>query len=434
MTKGFTMIEVLISVFVLGVVVVGLFGFITLVLKSTHDGQRRIVATALANEKMETIRNLSYDRVGTFGGIPSGPIVQSEDVTRNASTYTVNTDIRYIDDTFDGTSPMDSINSDYKQARVEVSWDNNLSNRSVLLITQIVPNGLEGGSSLGTLVFSALNAAGEGVAGATFRISNTTVSPVVDFTTSTNNEGIITIPGLLPSVGTYEISVTKNGYTTEQTYDQTGSFIPNVDHSHVSSVLGNTTNKTFYIDTVSSLTIKTENDVSAALGNIAYRITGSKKIGLDGTGADVYLLDDTTTTDNAGVSVYNDMTWDTYAFSVNGSVTGYDIKETSNVLPLSIDPGTDTTLTVTLVPHSPLSLHVTVLTSAGVFVPNASVQVMGPGYNQTQLSSVNGQVFFTPIPVAADYTITVTAGGFGQVVQPVTVDAGERVQVNLTQV
>ncbi|MEK7499010.1 MAG: prepilin-type N-terminal cleavage/methylation domain-containing protein, partial [Patescibacteria group bacterium] len=141
MTKGFTLIEVLIAMFVLGVVVVGLFGFITLILKSSHDGQRRIVATALANEKMELLRNLSYDNVGTVGGVPSGPILQTEEIVRNSSTYTVSVDIRYIDDPFDGTAPTDTLNTDYKQARVEVSWDNNLSKRPVLLITQISPSG-----------------------------------------------------------------------------------------------------------------------------------------------------------------------------------------------------------------------------------------------------------------------------------------------------
>lgn len=434
MNKGFTLIEVLISVFVLGVVVVGLFGFITLILKSTHDGQRRIVATALANEKMEMIRNLSYDAVGTVGGVPPGPIPQTEDITRNNAVFTVDTDIRFIDDPFDGTSPADALNSDYKQARVEVSWDNNLSGRSVLLITQIAPAGVEGGSSLGTLVFRALNAAGEGVPGAIVTLRNSTVSPVVDFTTSTNNEGIISIPGLQPSVGTYAITVTKNGFTSEQTYDQTGAFIPNVDHSHVSAVLGDITNKTFYIDQLSSLAIRTENELGAAIGDVLYRITGSKRIGLDGSGASVYLLDDETTTDSSGVATYDDIIWDSYSFSINGAATGYDVKETSLALPFAISPGTENTLTATLVPHEEITLHTTILDSSGALVPNATVAVTGPSYSQSLVTTEYGQAFFTPLVEAGEYTVTVNAPGFLEAVQTVSVDAGVRVDVNLTSV
>lgn len=430
-TKGFTIMEVLISTFVLAVTVVGLSGFITLILKSTHEGQRRIVATALANEKMEMIRNLSYDSVGTVGGIPTGPIAQSEEITRNNSTYTVNTDIRYIDDPFDGSGSADSVNADYKQARVEVLWDRNLSDRTVLLISQIAPSGVEGGSSLGTLEFQALDATGAGVAGATVHLGNSTVSPVVDLTTFTNNEGTITIPGLEPSIGTYELSVTKNGYTTEQTYDQTSSFIPDADHSHLSSVVSDTTSKTFSIDLASDLTITTKSDTGVPIGGVPYTISGTKKIGVDGSGQPVYILNRQDTTDPSGTYSYQGMTWDTYSFVIDGAATGYDIKETSVPVPLGINPGTSTNLDVVLVPHEEFTLHVTVVDTAGVPIPNATVRVIASGYDQVLSTNQYGQVFFSPLPIANNYVVNVDAEGYQQNVQPTSVDGNTRIQVIL---
>src|SRR3989338_8338991 len=101
-SRGFGIIEVFITTFVIGVVAVGVFSLVALTMKSSHDGQSRIVATALGNEKMEMVRNLPYASVGTVGGIPSGPVLQTEQVTRNGSTYTVTTDIRNVDDPYDG--------------------------------------------------------------------------------------------------------------------------------------------------------------------------------------------------------------------------------------------------------------------------------------------------------------------------------------------
>src|SRR3989344_1301397 len=114
---GFTLIELLIATFIIGTVIVGVFGLFVLGLRSGQEGERRIVGTALANERAEMIRNLPYASVGTVNGIPAGSIPQTETIVRNNNSYTVKTDIRYIDDPFDGTAggvPHDTLNTDYK--------------------------------------------------------------------------------------------------------------------------------------------------------------------------------------------------------------------------------------------------------------------------------------------------------------------------------
>src|SRR5688572_28869887 len=100
--NGFTIIEILVTVFIIAIVVTAIFGLFVLNIRTSQEAERRVVATALANERAEMIRNLPYADVGTHGGIPAGEIVPTEVITRNNTTYTVNTDIRYIDDAYDG--------------------------------------------------------------------------------------------------------------------------------------------------------------------------------------------------------------------------------------------------------------------------------------------------------------------------------------------
>ena len=69
----------------------------------------KTVAKHLAQEKIELIRNLPYDQIGTVGGIPAGVLSQTEQLTRNAQSYTLNTSIIYIDDPFDNLAPTDTL-------------------------------------------------------------------------------------------------------------------------------------------------------------------------------------------------------------------------------------------------------------------------------------------------------------------------------------
>lgn len=436
--KGFGLIEVVIATFVIGVVAVGIASLITLTLKSSHDGQRRIIATALANEKMEMVRNLPYSSVGMVDGVPSGPIVSTEVVSRNGADYTVRTDIRYIDDPFDGTAggnPEDALNTDYKQIRVDVSWNSTVNNRPVLLITQVAPKGIEGGESLGTLIFQALNAAGGGVANASVHLVNSSVNPAIDLTTSTNNDGKVVIPGLPISSGSYNLTVTKAGYTSEQTYSATSTFTPNTDHSHLTSIASAITNKTFSIDQVSSLTIQTSNAVTSdPIANVAYSLTGTKQIGTNSEGNPVYVFDVDDTTDGGGSHAYQDLVWDTYTFATDGVSTGYDIEETSILLPLALLPAADETMIVKLAPHTPLSLHATVISSVGSVISGATVQVTKTGYDETKLTSAAGQSFFADMPDNAEYTVTVSAPSYEQSTQQVLVDGTVRITMSLTPV
>lgn len=427
--QGFGIIEVLITAFIIGVVVTGLFGLFILAMRSAQESERRVVAVALANERAEMIRNLPYADVGTTGGIPSGSIAQQETIERNSLSYTVKTDIRYVDDPFDGTaggSPPDLVNTDYKQARIEVMWSSNIPTQPVLLITKIAPPGIEGGDVAGTLIFQAVDANGSGIDDASVTLTNEALNPDINITTQTNAEGKVIIPGLPVAAESYELTVSKTGYNQEQTYDKTATFFPDADHSHLTAIAGQLTNKTFQIAQAGSIIMHFVNEADEPMPNIAYTFKGNKTIGTDNQGNTIYVVDKTGSTNASGQAQYTDLRWDTYQLTVDGQATGYDIKETSKTLPFSLSPDEDADVKVVLVEHTPLSLHVTVANSDGEPVDNATVHVTGTGYDQSLGTGIYGQVFFTTLSSLGNYTVDISAPGYDSINQVVPIDGTER--------
>lgn len=433
--QGFTMIELLIATFIVGTVIVGVFGLFVLGIRSGQEGERRVVGLALANERAEMIRNLPYQTVGTQNGIPAGSIAQEETIVRNSNTYTVKTDIRYVDDTFDGTAggnPHDTVNTDYKQARIEVTWRSQVQPKPIVLLLTIAPAGLEGGPGLGTLSFQALNSSGTAVASATVEVTNSSVSPAIDITTQTDASGRVILPGLPPSSETYGITVTKTGFTTEQTYPSSATFTPDAEHTRLSMVQSQVTPKTFSIDQQSSVTITSDDVDDKKIKDIAYTFRGTKTIGVDNTAQPVYLVNLTGNTGPNGFETNSGVVWDAYDLTIDGVATGYDIKETTYVLPISIAPGTDTDLIMTLVPYTPISLHVTVVNPTNQPIDNATVTVSQGGFNSVLGTGAVGQVLFQDIPSNTTFDITITAPGYITYTGTVDVNGTTRTKTTLT--
>lgn len=427
-SRGFTIIELLIATFIIGTVVTGLFGLFVLSLRSSQEGERRVVAVALANERAEMIRNLPYQNVGTVGGVPAGGIITQETINRNNVNYAVRTDIRYVDDPYDGVAggnPNDLLNTDYKRARVEVSWSGPNPAKPILLIADVAPPGIEGGEAAGTLFFQALDAGGAAIAGATVGLVNASVNPAINITTQTDDNGLVVLPGLPEASESYALTVAKTGYISEQTYDATANFTPDSDHAHLTMLTGQLTPKTFVIDHPATLNISSQ-------PNIAYHLQGTKTIGTDSVGALVYVVDADGATNAAGQSNHADLVWDAYDLTIDGVATGYDIKETSQILPVTLNPGDNLDLAVTLVPHTPISLQVSVVNATVQPVDNAIVNLAGNSLNETLGTGPVGQVFFDDLPINGDYTLTIDAPGYAQAVTSVTVTDTSRSKITVT--
>src|SRR6185369_2095173 len=77
----------------------------------------------------------------------------------------------------------------------------------------------------------------------------------------------------------YQITVTKNGYSTDKTYPPGGAGNPNPTKPHATVLLQQLTQTSFSIDALSNLTIKSVTPACAAVPNLSFTLTGSKTIG-----------------------------------------------------------------------------------------------------------------------------------------------------------
>ncbi|MDP3964104.1 MAG: prepilin-type N-terminal cleavage/methylation domain-containing protein [bacterium] len=435
--QGMTIIEVLVALAIFSITMVGIYSLFNLATRVTSDTRARVDATAIANQRLEMVRNLRYDDVGTEGGVPSGTIPRTEEIVRNRISYTVTTDVMYIDDPFDGLAgevPDDLFNSDYKRVRVEVAWPRALNDSPVIFISDIAPKGIESDITGGTLNLTVFDALGNIVPTADVHLENTDVVPVINLDTQTTVTGKLILPGMTPSVETYDIVVTKAGYSTDQTHETDPVNNPNPNPPPISIFDGIVTEHSFTIDQLSALTIQTRNLDESAIGNIDFSLRGSKTIGTDGAEQPIYKYQLAHATDATGVITLNDMEWDTYTLSIDGALSGYDIAGANLPLPINLLPGSNQTLDIYVAPHTDHSLLVTARGESGALIENASVHVTNaaPLYDATQTTTSYGQTFFSNL-ANSTYTVEVTAAGYEVYAQDIPIDGWTSAELFLTE-
>lgn len=258
-----TLVELLIAIALLMLVFGGILAAFQTILKLVGSSKAHAGALALANERMEYIRSLPYDSVGTVSGIPNGAIPQNATTSLNGITYAERVLIEYVDDPHDGTDTSDDngIVADYKRAKVEFSWIENGGNTKVIsLISNIIPPGIETTAGGGTVRVNVFDAAALPLPGASVRLYNNTGTTTIDVTRNTNASGIALFSGA-PARANYQITVTDTGYSTDKTYSATTSN-PNPGTPHVAVLEAEVSTMNFQIDELSQLAVYTK-DVAA---------------------------------------------------------------------------------------------------------------------------------------------------------------------------
>jgi len=378
----------------------------------------RITARHLAQEKIEFIRNLPYDRIGTSGGIPSGTIAQTESIKRNGLSFSVRTTIIYFDDTFDDTAPADILPTDYKRVRVEVSWEGLESSNAnpIVLLTDITPKGVESTAGGGTLSIIVFDASGNPVPEASVHIVASSVTPAVDLTMLTPVNGRLIVPGAPACISCYQISVTKNGFSSERTYSTADVANPTKPHQTV--IQGQLSEISFLIDRTSTLNIATKNGRESGfsnLGNLSFRLRGEKTIGTDVSAQPVYKYDKILTTDSNGFLVLNDMEWDNYYFAPNPP-SSYDISGTQPPQPVVVQPEKSVAFAISLVSSSTNSLLLSFTDQQDNPVATVSATLTKDAYSSSGTSGLMsdpdyGQIFFGGLDEDS-YTLTATHSAF----------------------
>lgn len=383
---GLTLVEVIVATTVFLMIALALYEAFSNVVRVARVSQNKVTATALANEQMEIIRNLSYEDVGIQGGLPNGSIPHIQTLTRDGIDFTVTTVIRNIDDPFDGqigsSTKNDLSPSDYRLAEltIECALCNDFT--PMAFTSHIGPRGLETASTNGALFIHVFDAAGQPILGADVHIENNiaTTSIVIDDTT--NNDGYVQIIDAPPGINAYEITVSKPGYSSERTYTIGDVANPNPSKPHATVVSQQLSQVSFSIDKVSEFEVTSMTDTCTPVGNIDFSLTGEKIIG---TTPDIVKFSQSYVTSGTGQKTVSDLEWDTYHLDVTDGA--YDLGGAIPSLPFTLNPDTHQNVSLVVVPKNPHTLLVTVKdVGTGLPISGATVRLEKSGYDVTHMT------------------------------------------------
>jgi len=262
--RGFSFVELLITAAVFTLFFGGLFFGLQKSIEVIGQSKAKAGARALASEQLEFIRSLSYNDVGTVSGVPSGSILQNSSTTLNNVHYSIRVLVEYVDDDADGLLGADSnaIITDYKQVKIAVSWDSRGVSDSVVLVSTVIPIGIETTVGGGTIKVNVFDAAVLPVDAASVRFINDTTTTTIDTTRFTDSSGVAYLSGA-PVAANYEIEVTKVGYTFDGTYTASTSN-PNPTTPPIAVVESAISTMNFQIDQTSDLLLHTKSVAATA--------------------------------------------------------------------------------------------------------------------------------------------------------------------------
>jgi len=404
--SGFTLTEVLVGTVLISIVFLSLFGLYQLGLKVNIKSKARITATAIANQKMETIGNLSYSEVKYA---PEGEIIQVESVFNER--YSVATTIIPILDCFDGPTDLsvpecldapavDLCEIDYKRIKIEVSW-NFAEGGQVDLIGDVIPQSLsqECEEEKGILSVSVIDANSESVSFPLIEIIDPQTSTVVASEQPIGGSYDFT---LFPQQS-YKVKITAFGYE-EQTYGEGDLYSSNgqeftieepekehpwVEEDEIVSIA-------FQMDELGSINVQTKGGEEEIIGDISFTIWGSKLVGRDLEGDPIYKYLHSDMTDSvSGERLLSDLEFDSYYFSID-SIT-YDLLTVEPSQPVDLLPGEDKIVRLIL-GEGTGSLLITVLDSSTLEpLFGAETHLWNVGYNEKEPTDEYGQALFSSL-------------------------------------
>ncbi len=142
-----SLVEMLVAMFILAVSLTALASSIITSLTAMSRDERRVRATQLANEELETLQGMPWDATGfyaddagytaTAGGAQTVTLglnragathaasapTPTETFVRDGITYSVTRQITWVDDPADGVAPSDIDPNDLKTFSVDIAWD-----------------------------------------------------------------------------------------------------------------------------------------------------------------------------------------------------------------------------------------------------------------------------------------------------------------------
>lgn len=438
--NGFTIIEAIVGMAIFLIVSGSLFGITQLIFENIGQTRVRHTARLLANEKIEEAKNLSYNDLGTVGGVPAGPIKMAQVVSLGGLDFKVTTNVVYIDDPFDNKAPADIVSTDYKRVRVKVEWKGAFTSgkRPIILVTDVAPKSIESNVGGGTLSLLVFNSLGSPLLGADVHIVNTSVDPDIDLTLNTDSFGRIILPGAPESVESYQITVSKDGYSTDRTYSVFE--VTNPAKPHITVLEGQVSEAGFAIDRISKLVVNTRGSRGSgfeALANVDLSVYGEKIIGTNTDEELVYKFDELVTTDSNGTYTFLSMEFDSYFVKIMD--TSYDLAGSNPSIPVSLEAGETLELDLSLLVDSPGgSLLVLVADGGGGPLSSASARLVNSqlGYDKEIITGDMtdpdfGHAFFNNLN-ATGYQLTISLPDYDVATASVQINNDVFIKINIS--
>jgi prepilin-type N-terminal cleavage/methylation domain-containing protein len=395
--KGFTLIEVVVAVAIAAILCAGVYGIFTAVFEGITYYRESVTVSSLAQHYLEVARNLAYSKIGTKLGNPNGNL---PDLKNPLNINFNNTDyqIYYVVNALHDPADPNPTVQDYKQIKLYIKNKNTGATKSfVTTVAPITLASMGNGGALSIQVISSMHSGGQPVQGAVVNIKNTYLNPEIDLTRLTDNNGRWSEVGLPPD-SHYHITISKNGYSSDQTYSTED--YPETTRPDSNIILNQTQNETFIIDKLSNLAILAQNQSCQPLQNININVAGAKTIspGLPKfnksyyTNANGFIYPANTTQCSSTCGSANCcLEWDTYTPSLASSE--YMVYGTSPVQSTDLLPDTSQSFSLILGPKTNNSLLVVVKDQAGNPVESATVKLINSSLGYENIKYTGGSIW-----------------------------------------
>lgn len=362
---GFTIVELAVGVAVLGILAVSVLGLFSSMVNSALLAKRKAVALTLATGQMEYLKSLPYNSLAVAGGsiYSASPLPATNTQTINGVLYTIKTDISYVDDAFDGCGSYpnqtlkqtycrnypppsgapatDQNAADYKIAHVAVYAPS--TKKLAEVDTQISARVAETASTTGALFVTVVDDAGTPISGATVQVTNTTLTPNVNLSDSSDSNGIAIFYGLVPDSNGYDyvVSASSNGYSSLTTIAPSGPLQPTYPSQQIFTQLSSFVTLTLKPQGANSLLVETTDINGNPLSNVKVYAKGGYKKYTATTDTSYYYdnfspADTRPTTNGSGLATISNLVPGSYIFCGDAGATSCTIGGTTYYLAAAI--------------------------------------------------------------------------------------------------
>ncbi len=362
---GWTLVELVIGIVVIGIIGASVYSLFVALVSSALVSKQKAAASTLVTNQMEYLKSLPYNSLAVAGGsiIAQNPLPASFTTKVNNQSYTVTTSINYVDDAYDGCFNYGSVGNTKKYCRnypppagapntdqnpqdykiIHVSAYNKKGTKLAEVDTQVSARVAETASNTGAMIVTVIDSTGNPVQGATVQVTNTSLSPAVSVSDSSDSGGIAIFYGLPPDTNGYDYTITasKTGYSSLTTITPSGVLQPNYPSQRIFTQQPSYVTLTISPQATNSLTVETTNTAGSPLGNVKVYAKGGYKKYTASTDTSYYFdnmspSDTRFTTDANGLAGMSNLVPGSYYFCGDSGATGCSIGGTTYYLAAAI--------------------------------------------------------------------------------------------------